>query len=275
MYRCNGRKSFDNPSKIGHLEALCYAPPVLTVLLPAFNEEAALPKVFGPIAEALAGREYRVVVVDDGSCDETAAVTQRAAAEGPVILVQHGVNRGLAQAMRTGISWALEHGEGQDDILVALDADNTHPPALIPRMADMITAGRADVVIASRYASGGEEIGLAPHRRLFSAGASWLLRSNFPIPGARDYTCGFRAYRVTLLERAADRWGVDGLVEEEGFACMAEILIKLSLLGAQVAEVPLVLRYDLKEGASKMKVARTIRQYLGLIRRLKRLRQAA
>lgn len=247
---------------------------MLTVLLPAYNEAAALPKIFGPIAAALGDRPYRVVVVDDGSSDATAQVSREAAATYPVILVQHEVNRGLAQAMRTGIAWALEHREGPDDLLVALDADNTHPPSLIPRMAALVLEDKADVVIASRYTPGGEEIGLASHRKVTSAGASWLLRTNFPIPGARDYTCGFRAYRVATLQGAADKWGVAGLVEEEGFACMAEILIKLSFLGARVEEVPLVLRYDLKEGASKMKVMRTVRQYLGLIGRLKRLRKS-
>ena len=86
--------------------------------------------------------------------------------------------------------------------------------------------------------------------------------------GARDYTCGFRLYRAAMLRRAADAWG-DRLVEEAGFTCMAEVLLKLGRGGARVAEVPLILRYDLKEGASKMKVMRTIARYFVLAQRIR------
>jgi dolichol-phosphate mannosyltransferase len=72
-----------------------------------------------------------------------------------------------------------------------------------------------------------------------------------------------------VLRRAAQAWG-DRLVEEAGFTCMAEVLLKLGRGGAVVAEVPLVLRYDLKEGASKMKVGRTIARYFALSSRLRR-----
>src|SRR5262249_22586284 len=89
-----------------------------------------------------------------------------------------------------------------------------------------------------------------------------------PVRGARDYTCGFRLYRATTLRRAAAVWG-DRLIEEAGFTCMAELLLKLGRGGARVAESPLVLRYDRKEGASKMKMTRTIMRYAALVRRIR------
>ncbi|MBE0698739.1 MAG: glycosyltransferase, partial [Anaerolineaceae bacterium] len=154
--------------------------------------------------------------------------------------------------------------ETQDgDVLITMDADNTHNPCLIKLMDKKIRAG-ADLVIASRYEAGGEEVGLSRLRSFLSRGASGLLSIFFPIQGARDYTCGYRAYRGSILKRAFQVYG-DSLVEERGFTCMAEILIKMHHINARVAEVPLVLRYDLKSGQSKMKVMRTILRYFVLI----------
>src|SRR5205823_11598033 len=89
-----------------------------------------------------------------------------------------------------------------------------------------------------------------------------------PVRGARDYTCGFRLYRARTLRRAALAWG-DRLIEEAGFTCMAELLLKLGRGGAAVVESPLVLRYDRKEGPSKMKMARTIARYFALARHIR------
>jgi dolichol-phosphate mannosyltransferase len=185
----------------------------------------------------------------------------------PVQILDHGVNKGLGQAMLTGLRHAAML-VNDEDVLVSMDADNTHEPLLIGAMLKKIRAvdgvRAADVVIASRYEKGGEEIGLSKIRSILSGGASSLLRIFFPIPGVKDYTCGYRAYRGDMLKRAYQVYG-DRLVEERGFTCMAEILIKLRAIGARVAEVPLVLRYDLKSGMSKMKVVRTILRYFVLI----------
>lgn len=248
---------------------------MLTILLPAYNEAKALPTLLPALAEALAEQQpFRILVVDDGSADATPEIVRQAAATLPVILEQHPHNRGLGAAMATGFAWVAAHiADPAADAVVALDADNTHPATLIPRMLRRLQADPADIVIASRYAPGGDEVGLAPYRKVLSRGASWLLQLAFPIPGARDYTCGFRAYRVSFLQQALAHYGPEGFVTERGFACMAEILIRSHFIGARVSEEGLVLRYDLKEGASKLPVARTIRQYLALIWRLRQVRR--
>ncbi len=247
---------------------------MVIVVLPAYNEEAALPALLAAIREALAAYDpaYRVIVVDDGSSDNTAQVAQEAAPAIPVTVIRHSGNRGLGAAINTGLRAALDAG-GPADVIVAMDADNTHPPSLIPRMVEEIRRG-CGVVIASRYCPGGREVGLAFHRRLLSRCASALLRACFPIPGARDYTCGYRAYAPAALRQAIGVWG-DGLIEESGFACMAELLVKLGAVGVRVGEAPLVLRYDLKAGPSKMRIARTIKRYWHLIARRRQIRAAA
>jgi dolichol-phosphate mannosyltransferase len=245
----------------------------LWLALPAYNEEASLPPLLErcrSVAETLqrADRRLSVLVVDDGSNDATVAMARAAATGGlSVEVVPHVVNRGLGAALRTGILSALERAT-DDDAIATMDADNTHDPGLLPLMWDKLEKNDGDVVIASRYEPGGEEIGLKPVRKVLSRGASFLLTLTAPVRGARDYTCGFRLYRTSTLRRAAGAWG-DRLIEEAGFTCMAELLLKLGRGGARVLEHPLVLRYDLKQGASKMKVARTISRYFALAWRIR------
>jgi dolichol-phosphate mannosyltransferase len=151
-----------------------------------------------------------------------------------------------------------------------MDADGTHPPELLPRMLATLVPAEGepcDVVIASRYAPGGEEHGLPPLRRLYSALASGVLRVLAGIRGVRDYSCGYRLYGRAILDKAARYYG-GRLVTERSFVCMAELLIKLGRRGARIAEVPLKLHYELKGGVSKMNVAATIRRYAVLAWRL-------
>ena len=245
---------------------------LITILLPAYNEEKSLPLLLDRIAAWGAvnpAEPYQVIVVNDGSRDATQAIAEDYAQRMPLRLINHDGNQGLGVAMRTGLG-AAAAVSGLADVVVTMDADNTHDPALITAMREqmrkeMRTKSNAGyLIIASRYQPGGQEIGLSASRHVFSKGASLLLRSFFPIKGARDYTCGYRMYSGDLLRRAVVAYG-DRLVEEQGFTCMAEILIKMARLGARVSEVALVLRYDLKAGASKMNVSRTIRRYFVLI----------
>jgi len=241
---------------------------MIYVLLPAYDEEGALDALLEALDATLAGAAlpYRVVLVDDGSADRTAAIAAAWGESHPLDLLRHPVNRGLGAAMGTGLAHLVPR-VGDDDWVVALDADGTHGAAFIPAL---IAAGAQrgwDLVIASRFAPGGREVGVALHRWLLSRGASAALRLAFRLPpGVRDVSTGFKAYRGSLLHRLAARWE-DQLVEEQGFACMAELLVKSAALGARIGEVPMELRYDLKAGPSKMRTLRTVRAYLRLLGR--------
>jgi len=248
---------------------------VIYLVLPAWNEPANLPSLLRSMKRNLeeAGLgEYHVVVIDDGSTDGTADVVSSLKADVPLTLRQNERNLGLAESLKRGLMCALGLSRDDDDIIVTMDADNTHTPGLIFRMAQAITEGN-DVVIASRYRYGARVRGLTASRRLLSQGASWLFRVVFPMRGVRDYTSGFRGYRAGLLRRAFDELGPDGIISERGFACMVDILLKIREFDPIVAEVALILRYDQKEGASKMNVGRTVRETLHLmVRRRLRLK---
>ncbi|GAH80896.1 unnamed protein product [marine sediment metagenome] len=87
-----------------------------------------------------------------------------------------------------------------------MDADNTHCPGLIFRMASLIDEGN-DVIIASRYINGARVLGLPKKRRFLSIAASLFLKILFPTKGVKDFTSGYRAYRAAVLRKAFDKWG--------------------------------------------------------------------
>jgi dolichol-phosphate mannosyltransferase len=80
----------------------------------------------------------------------------------------------------------------------------------------------------------------------------------------RDYTCGYRAYRVSLLQRAVEKYG-DRIITREGFACTDEILVHLSTLTKRITEIPFVLRYDKKRSRSRLPLFRTIWETLKML----------
>lgn len=237
------------------------------VILPAYNERDTLPKLLARIDFIY--RDFKlpllVLVVNDGSTDDTLNVAEKSKTELdlPIDILDLQPNRGLAGAVKEGLFAAVNKSQHPEDIIVAMDADNTHTPGLIMRMTRKIFEGY-DVVIASRYQRGARVVGLTWFRKLLSLGASAIFRIMAPVTGVKDYTCGYRAYRSEILKKAFDEYE-ENFIKQTGFGCMVEILLRLNKFNPVVGEVPLILRYDYKEGVSKMKVARTVRQTLALL----------
>jgi dolichol-phosphate mannosyltransferase len=240
------------------------AGPRIWIVLPAYNEAAGLPRLLERILalRASSGLPLQVVVVDDGSSDETAALAEGFADRLPLVLERHPRNLGLGATLRDGLLRSVELASA-GDVVVTMDADDSHHPDQVPEMVRLLEQGH-DVVIASRYRRGSRTLGVPWSRRLMSDAGSWLFRLVLPMRGVRDYTCGFRAYRVEVLRRAVAHWG-DRLFDQDGFQCMVDLLLKLRPLGVSCAEVPMVLRYDLKQSRSKMRVARTAGRTLRLL----------
>jgi len=236
------------------------------VVLPAYDEELSLADLLDRIDESMfeEGLSYRVVLVDDGSQDDTLKIANEYAQRIPLTIKRHEVNMGLGASIRDGLMKASELADDKD-IIITMDADNSHPPGLIPRMVRLIREGN-DVVIASRYRPGSCVRGVALFRRLLSYLGGWLFRVMFPIRGVRDYTCGYRAYSAAVMKRVAEEDGKD-FFDQEGFQCMVDILLKLRRMELVFAEVPLVLRYDMKGSTSKMNVGKTIKNTLALMLR--------
>lgn len=212
------------------------------------------------------GIQVSVIVVDDGSTDNTQKTAAEIAATAlheamPISIIVHELNLGLGAAMKSGMSYFLSHATN-GDFLVSMDADGTHPVETILPMLEAARAG-FDVIIASRFVSGGKELGLSKIRKLLSRICSTMMNALLPVKGVHDYSSGFRLYNSYILSKANTKFG-DDFITEMGFASQAELLLKLCRIGAKCTEVPLVLRYDLKSGPSKMRLRQTIGRYISL-----------
>lgn len=248
--------------RYGYNKPLTFSPSAMRVvlMLPAYNEELSLGALLlkaKNIRNAKTGH-LEILIVNDGSTDGTMDVARAA----DVAVLDLQPNRGLAGAMRAGFTKLVAELDA-DDCIVTMDADDSHDPAMIPDML-LALAGGADIAIASRYRKGARIVGLSRWRQFLSSGAGVLYRISTPMKGVRDFTCGYRAYKVVLLKRAMDHYG-ERFIEQQGFACMAEILLKLRVFRPVVKEFPMILRYDQKKGASKMNIWKTIRSSLSII----------
>lgn len=253
----------EQSSAIGSKQCIRQALHDVHVILPAYNEERSLPTLLRRIEAFAPGLEHDVTVwvVDDGSSDHTAGVAESATQRLDVRVVRHARNLGLGQAVRTGLATVAATAR-QDDAVVIMDADDTHDVSLIDAMVAGLESGH-DIAIASRFVGGGDDSSAPLFRRFLSRAAAWLFRFLLPIAGIHDFTSGYRAYRVSLLQRAISHYG-ERLVEEQGFAVMVELLLKLRHYDPRVVEVPLKLRYDRKATPSSLRLGRTIAQYVRL-----------
>ncbi len=190
------------------------------VVIPAFNEAGTIGKVIAGIRAT--DPRLPVLVVDDGSADDTAAVARHAGAR----VVRLPFNLGYGSALQTGYKYALR--EGYDGV-VQLDGDGQHEPADIPPLLGVLERGDADVVIGSRFLGeatyrpgGARRIGMRVFR-LFA----------FVLTGVRftDVTSGFQALdRRALRFFAAERYPAD--------YPDADVLVMLTRAGFRVAEAP-------------------------------------
>jgi glycosyltransferase involved in cell wall biosynthesis len=152
-------------------------------VVPAHNEEAA---IGGVVDEILAfDPSFDVVVIDDGSADDTAAV---ALAHGAAVVVLP-FNLGIGGAVQTGFKYALERGY---EVAVRLDGDGQHDPGELPKLLAPVQAGEADIVTGSRFVDGGSDYRPALSRRI---GITWFARLVSMLTRQRvtDTTSGFQA----------------------------------------------------------------------------------
>ena len=213
---------------------------MISVVIPTYNESGSLPLLAGRLATAMRGREWELVVVDDGSPDGTADLAEELAATMPIRVVRRAGKAGLASAVIAGMK------ESRGDVFVVMDADLSHPPEVVPALLDALDAG-ADLAVGSRYVKGGGTMDWPLSRRVVSRIACYMGSVLVPV---RDATSGFFAIR-----RAA----IDGVhLNAIGFKIGLEVIARAST--KRIVEVPYTFR-DREHGASKFG-RREVGQYL-------------
>ncbi|MGH7828678.1 MAG: glycosyltransferase [Candidatus Binatia bacterium] len=237
---------------------------MIYVIVPAFNEAENLQSLIPALAESCkaTSEEYGIWIINDGSRDTTGQIAGFLATRYPVRVFHHETNLGVGAVFRTAIHAVCKIAR-ENDVMIVIEGDNSCDPRLIPGMVAKIRDG-ADVVIASRHSGGGGYRGFPLKRLILSYGANFLLRLLFPISGARDFTIFYRGYCARTLQAAVREYR-EKFIECGSFVANAEILVKLRALGITVSEIPLLYRYDLKKGKSKLPVAATLNEYVSFI----------
>lgn len=244
-------------------------------ILPCYNEELNIGALIGEWnqqKDALyeKGYDLKVVGIDDCSRDHTKdVISQKADTYENVTLLPHETNKGLCGGLNSAISYFLKNGQ-KGDLMVLMDGDNTHNPVYVHDMLEKLLAESKDCVIASRYCSASNIVGVAAHREFMSDMAKHYYSMVLKVPNVKDYTCGYRMYTYNIIEKLVSEFGEDPIIEKS-FACMMELLYKLYIVGAQFGEVGFELRYDNKKGESKMHVITTMKKSLTTALKLKHI----
>jgi dolichol-phosphate mannosyltransferase len=232
-------------------------------VVPAYNEEANLPRLIADLeSRPQLWSGGRVIIVDDGSADGTTEVARSHGGPVPIEVIRFTSNQGPGRAFDIGFRRALEIAP-QDGLVVTLEADSTSDLDAVEEMLATAHSG-ADVVLASHH-DGGQLVNVRAHRRFLSRAAAYAIRRTAGLD-ARTVSSFFRVYRAAALRAAYQAHG-ESLIRESGFACKAELLIKLDRMQARIAEVPVSLDWSKREGDSKMRVLPTVGGYARMMMR--------
>ena len=193
----------------------------IIAVIPAYNSAAAL----SCLLPAVKARLSDIVVVDDGSTDETSLVSSRGSAR----IIKHDANRGKGAALKTGFAYALDNGY---DLIITLDSDGQHDPGYIPLFLQAYNKTGADLIIGSRAGNKGN----MPRDRRFSNWVTSRILSLLLKKPIEDSQCGYRLISRKLLESIS--------LESEKFELETEMIIKAVRAGIEIEFLPIEVKYE-------------------------------
>jgi dolichyl-phosphate beta-glucosyltransferase len=230
--------------------------PRYSIVIPAFNERARIPATMRSVVECVRVRGWsaEVIVVNDGSTDETAALVKEFALHSPEVrLLENPTNRGKGYSVRSGILHAL------GDVVMFTDADLSSPIEEAQRLFDAIAAG-ADIAIGSRWLATSRQTHRQPlYRQIFGRVFNALTRAIMRLPFA-DTQCGFKAFTRSAAQtvfqlQTIERWGFD-----------PEILFIALKRGYHIQEVPVSWAHDARSRISYLRDGLQMLKELAIVR---------
>jgi dolichol-phosphate mannosyltransferase len=222
------------------------------LVIPTYNEAGNIGTLLDriKIVRQSLGTGLTVIIVDDNSKDGTADIIKDYMKKDPAIhLIQRPQPTGIGSAYLDGFSYGIS--SCNSDYVGEMDADLQHPPEVLFEMAKAAQTG-VDVVVASRYISGGGSTGWSLRRRIVSRGANLLSRTFIRAP-VKDSTSGFR-----LISAKAVKGLMELRLSSKGYAFQVETLYAYRKLGMTFAEVPYTFE-ERKSGETKLKWKEMIR----------------
>jgi glycosyltransferase involved in cell wall biosynthesis len=224
------------------------------VVVPTYNERENIQHLVTEL-RGLPG-DIHVLVVDDHSPDGTGEIVDRLAASDAGTYVLHRTGKlGLGTAYKAGFAYGLHRGY---HFICTMDADFSHNPTSLPALLDKASQGY-DLVVGSRYVSGGAVVGSTRPRKLISYTANWLAHHLLGV-AVRDCTAGFRCYRRIVLETI----NLDAIFSS-GYSFLIEMAFHCQLAGFRIAETPITF-VNRREGISKINKAEIYKAMYTLLR---------
>ncbi|MBP2471763.1 dolichol-phosphate mannosyltransferase [Crossiella equi] len=224
-----------------HAENRNQRPEPVLVVIPTYNERENVKLIVGRLHAAVP--EAHVLVVDDGSPDGTGKVADEMAKDdelGRIHVLHRTEKAGLGAAYIAGFRWALERDY---QAIVEMDADGSHAPEDLPRLLNALID--SDLVLGSRYITGGKVVNWPWHRQFLSRGGNIYSKLALGVR-LNDITGGYRAFRREVLEKIVR----DG-VQSQGYCFQVDLAWRTILGGYRVVEVPITFT-EREIGVSKM-----------------------
>ena len=212
------------------------------IIIPTYNELANAPILIERIFKHIANSH--ILIIDDGSPDKTGEKIKEIQRRYPgLFLLERASKSGLGSAYRTGFAWGLERGY---ESLIEMDADLSHRVRDLKKMIEAEELQpNTDLVIGSRWVSGGKTENWSKSRELLSRAANLYVRAMLGM-GVKDSTAGFRIYSSSILERLNLE-----AIKSEGYSFQVEMTRAVHELDGKIIEVPITFR-ERENGVSKM-----------------------
>lgn len=235
---------------------------MIRVLIPVYNEEKNISDCVLKIHRVLKKYPHRFYLINDGSRDKSLLILNKLKQKLPATILDHKINKGVAEAFKTGLDKINQDGKS-GDIIAITEGDGTSTPELLLKMISQNKAG-FDVVIASRYKGKGCYVNFPIKRLILSKSANLIMKLFFPYPEVKDYTIFYRTYKIEIIKKAIKKYK-NNLIKTKFFTANAELLIKCMKFKPKITEVPYVYDYGKKKGSSGLKILKNILQYFKLI----------
>lgn len=251
---------------------------MIKIIFCAFNEEKNLKKLLIDISHEMQnmGRDFEIITCIDGTTDKSCEILEAFSKFHPVKILPLKNERGLGLAYKRIFLDLIENSVA-NDLIISLDADNTHKPEQIAAMLEHCEKNNLDLLVASRFCDKSIMAEFPLYRRLISKFTSILLQNLFTvrrcISGGKlqDFTSGYRIYRVQKLQELFAK-EKNNFISEPEFTYTCELLIKLSRINSRIDEIAISYDYGKKIGVSKLRVMRNFYRLIILLFKLLRSR---
>jgi glycosyltransferase involved in cell wall biosynthesis len=225
---------------------------MLYVCIPAYDEAPTIGLLLWRIRKVFERypREYEILVVDDGSTDDTVATLAPYREVLPLTVLRHGQRRGYAAAIETLLRAVAQRTRyPRRDAVILMQADFTDQPEHLPELIKRHEGG-ADLVVAEQ--AGASAAAPVPVRRLRRLGR-WLLRPFVRVSGVTDPLGSYRLLRIAVVRDLLKESGEGRLLKADGWAANVELLAKAARFARRIEVVPLEARYDLRPRATRVR----------------------